>query len=258
MALFDNWLKSDVEDDEQKRLLKFVEKAGGRASIKAELCQTVRSHYDSLDRIADDIKRLGYKVAAKVLRERLPKTKKARSGDIGEILASELVEEKLEFEVPVRRMRYKDGRELALRGDDFIGVRLDAKEGLRLLKGESKSRAVLAKDVIQDARGALNKHHGRCCPISLLFVADRLLERDGTSSKLGRAIRKEIGTKALRKKSIDHALFTLSGNAPPSALKDDLEDADSGRRHTVINIRIEDHQDFIAEIYDGAGKLGKS
>ena len=55
MALFDNWLKSDVEDDDQKRLLKFVEKAGGRASIKAQLCQTVRSHYDSADRIAEDI-----------------------------------------------------------------------------------------------------------------------------------------------------------------------------------------------------------
>lgn len=258
MGLFDEWFQENVEDDDQKQFMKFVEKAGGRRAIKAQLCQTIRSHYDSLDQIADDIKRLGYRVASKVLRERLPRTKKARSGDIGEILASELVEETLDFEVPVRRMRYKDGREVALRGDDFIGIRFNTKERLRLLKGESKSRSVLAKDAIEDARSALDRYHGRCSPSSLLFVADRLLERGGKSATLGRAIRKEVGTKTLRKKSIDHALFTLSGNVPPSSLKDDFDGADSGRRQITINIRIEDHQDFIAEIYEGAGKLGKS
>ena len=37
--------------------------------------------------------RLGYKVAAKILSEAMPQTPKGRSGDLGEILATELVEE---------------------------------------------------------------------------------------------------------------------------------------------------------------------
>jgi len=234
----------------------FTEKAGGRDRIKSGLCETVRSHYDSLNRIADDVVRLGYKIAAEILRERLPRTKKARSGDLGEILASELVEEKLHFNVPVRRMRYKDGREVPLRGDDLIGVRYDKEDGLRLLKGESKSRKVLAKDTIAAARKTLNRNNGRCSPSSLLFIADRLLEGEGGDAELGRAIRKEVGTKALRPKQIDHVLFTLSGNAPPPALKDDLEAADGKRQQTTINVCIEDHQEFIAEIYKGAGNLG--
>jgi hypothetical protein len=256
MALFDDWCKISREEENRKRLWKLTEKNDGRDTIKALLCKTVRSHYDSLDRIADEVMRLGYKLAAAILRERLPRSKKPRSGDLGEILASELVEEKLGFRVPVRRMRYKDGREVPLRGDDFIGVGYDKDDGLWLLKGESKSREVLDKKTVTEARDALNRNNGRCTPISLLFVADRLLDRDGDDAELGRTIRKEVGTKTLRPNRIDHVLFTLSGNAPPPALKNDLEDADARRTQTVINLRIEDHQKFIAEIYKGAAKLG--
>ena len=256
MALFNDWCKRSRDENGRKSLWTFTEKAGGRDRIKSGLCETVRSHYDSLNRIADDVVQLGYKIAAEILRERLPRTKKARSGDLGEILASELVEEKLHFNVPVRRMRYKDGREVPLRGDDLIGVRYDKEDGLRLLKGESKSRKVLAKDTIAAARKTLNRNNGRCSPSSLLFIADRLLEGEGGDAELGRAIRKEVGTKALRPKQIDHVLFTLSGNAPPPALKDDLEAADGKRQQTTINVCIEDHQEFIAEIYKGAGNLG--
>ena len=256
MALFEDWCESTRAGEKLKRLWKFAEKAQGREAIKAKMCETVRSHYDSLDRIADDVASLGYDVAATILRERLPMTKKARSGDLGEILASELVEEELGFNVPVRRMRYKDGREMPLRGDDFIGVGYDEDDGLWLLKGEAKSNKTLSKSTITNARVALNRDDGRCTPASLLFVASHLLDCDGDDAELGRAIRKEVGTKTLRPRRIDHVLFTMSGNAPPGALKEDLDAAGAGRKHTVINVRIEDHQEFIAEIYEGAGDLG--
>jgi len=256
MALFDDWCQSSREETKQKRLWKFTEKHKGRNAIKAQLCTTVRSHYDFLDRIADDIKRLGYTAASAILRERLPKTKKARSGEIGEILATELVEEELGFNVPVRRLHYKDGREMALRGDDFIGIGYDSKGKLWLLKGEAKSQSVLSKTTITKARDVLNRDNGRCTPISLLFVADRLLDRGGDDEELGRAIKMEVGTKALRPNRVDHVLFTLSGNKPPSALKEDLDAANPERRQTVINLRIEDHQEFIAEIYDEAADIG--
>ena len=166
------------------------------------------------------------------------------------------MEEKLGFDVPVRRLRYKDGREMALRGDDFIGVKYSEDDGLRLLKGESKSRSMLAETTITQARTSLNRDNGRCTPASLLFVADRLLEREGDEADLGRALRKEIGMKSLRPSRIDHVLFTISGNTPPSALQVDLDGADEGRNHTVINVRVEDHQEFIADVYEGAGNLG--
>ena len=57
-----------------------------------------------------------------ILRALLPQTPRARSGDLGEILASELVKDETNLRLPVRRMRFKDGREVVMRGDDFIGV----------------------------------------------------------------------------------------------------------------------------------------
>jgi hypothetical protein len=48
----------------------------------------------------------------------------------------------------------------------------------------------------------------------------------------------------------------LSGNAPPAALAEDFEALDGRRRQLVVNFRIEDHQAFIAEIYEEAGDLG--
>lgn len=258
MPIFKTWCDSQRADTgKRKRLWRFTEKLKARDKIRTVLVKTVREHYDSSERIAQDLEDLGFAGAAEILRERLPRTKKARSGELGEILATELVEEELGFNVPIRRLRYKDGREMALRGDDFIGVGYDSKDSLWLLKGEAKSRAVLGKTTITEARASLNRDAGRCTPSSLLFVADRLLEHeDKNKVAMGRAIRNEVGLKTLRPSRIDHVLFTVSGNAPPKALEDDLASTDEGRTHTVINLRIEDHQDFIADIYKGALDLG--
>ena len=106
---------------------KFTERDGGRTAIAGDLTDTLRSHCDELDRIAEDIRELGFAGASAILAERFPRTARARSGELGEIRATELVEEELGFEVPVRRLRYKDGREMALRGDDFIGVLVEGR-----------------------------------------------------------------------------------------------------------------------------------
>jgi len=188
----------------------------------------------------------------------MPQTPTSRSGDLGEILATELVEEEIGLSVPVRRLRYKDGRNMALRGDDFIGAGYGTDDDkLWLLKGEAKSNKTLGKTTITKARKVLNRDNGRCTPDSLLFVANRLLESDdGGDVELGRAIRDEVGINSLRPGRIDHMLFTVSGNAPPAALKEDLETASANRDQYVVNLRIEDHQEFIAEMYKEAEDLG--
>lgn len=260
--LFDDWCDFyeevlDVPTPQKKRLWKFTEKPGGRAAIKNELCQRARNHYDTLQNIADDVERLGYTQAASILRNRTPKGKASRSGDLGEIIATELAEERMGFTVPVRRLRYKDGREMALRGDDFIGIR-QVNNQLNVLKGESKSRSSLQKGVINEARTALNKNKGRPTPESLLFVADRLIERGGAEKDLGQKIKDEVVKNSLPKSRIKHVLFTLSGNTPEQHLRNDLNEADAGREHRTVNIQITDHQDFIKEIYEGIEDLGNS
>lgn len=190
MGLYQKWCDTTKEKDKRKRYWTYVEKDGGRDEIRDGLAETIRSHYDRLERIAEDVERLGYKVAAKILSEAMPQTPKGRSGDLDEILATELVEEEIGLRVPVRRLRYKDGRNIAMRGDDFIGAGYDAAgEKLWLLNGEAKSNKVLGKATITSARKVLNRDNGRCTPEPCLQAADILagcamrFARDGQARK---------------------------------------------------------------------------
>ena len=60
-------MRRQSEKDKRKCYWTYVEKDGGRDEIRDDLAETIRSHYDRLERIADDVDRLGYKVAAKIL-----------------------------------------------------------------------------------------------------------------------------------------------------------------------------------------------
>ena len=255
--MFEEWCQIEEKyHGNKKALFHLTEKNNGRAAIEVELIDRVRSHYDDLQQIADDVRQLGYPGAAAILGERLPRTKRARSGEMGEILATEFIGAQTEFRVPVRRLRYKDGREMALRGDDFIGVGEDEQERLCLLKGESKSRRALTPAVISEARQRLSSDDGRPTPISMLFTADRLLQSRNKDEELGRKIRNEVALRAVPSGRITHALFTLSENNSGDELEKDLAAADDSHRHVSAGMQVEDHREFISEIYNLAAYLG--
>lgn len=255
--MFDDWCEIDeATPDDRKTLVLLNEKAGGRAAVKEQLVERVRSHYDDLGRIAEDVERLGFPGAATILRERMPRTARARSAEMGEILATEFIEFQTEFRVPVRRLRYKDGREMALRGDDYLGLRVDEEDRLRFLKGEAKSGRRVTRPIIADARERLSEDDGRPTPISLLFVADRLLEGIEEEQVLGRRLRDEVVRRSATASRITHGIFALSGNAPEEALEEDLDAADAAHSHISTSLHIQDHQAFIAEVFEEAGELG--
>jgi hypothetical protein len=59
MAIFEEWCEFECTDTDAKCLWSLEEKDGGRAAIREGLIQAVRSHYDDVQRIANDIHRLG-------------------------------------------------------------------------------------------------------------------------------------------------------------------------------------------------------
>jgi hypothetical protein len=256
--MFDDWCDIDeTAHGERKKLCCLAEKDGGRTAIKDELIERVRAHYDKLEQIADDVERLGFPGASAILRERLPRTARERSGELGEIIATEFIEHYTGFRVPVRRLRYKDGREMALRGDDYLGIDEDEQEHLLFLKGEAKSGRTVPQGVVENAREHLSENDGRPTTISLLFVADRLLESDEEGDNaLGRRIRDEVALRAVPPPRITHGLFALSGNSAEATSEADLEEADGAHNHLSVGFHVDGHQAFIAEIYEEAGDLG--
>lgn len=243
------WFATDSSTVGKHPLHLMTEVPGARADALDDVREVVRSHYVSPEITAKRLADLGAPKTARLLREHVPTTKTARSGDLGEILATEIGEQTLGFIVPVRRLRWKDGRNMALRGDDIIGIRVDAKGELEFLKGESKSRAALTTDVVDDAGAALDRDRGRPTRHAVLFVAERLRELgdDSLAVRLENAVLDSFSGSR-----VEHLLFMLTGGNPKNLLKTHLTSVPSKKRtRHAVGVRIVDHGSFIELLFGG-------
>jgi hypothetical protein len=247
--LYEGWCDCKAKNIANGRQLHtLIEIEGARRKAQGRIVKTVLSHYEDPRFLADRIKRLGLKKAAKVLEGFYAKTKTARSGHVGEILATEVVPAILpEFEIPIKRLRWLDGRESALRGEDLIGVAQNSKP-VRFLKGESKSRVVLTPAVVAEARKALKANNGRPSQHAMAFVMHRLLETG--KKNLALIFEDRLLTKTIAEEDLVHLLFGLSGNDAAATLKSDLDAYPGEIEQHAVNFQIEDHQGFIASIYE--------
>ncbi len=243
------WLTSHAADIGRHSLILMSERDGARSSILDDLRTAVRSHYVDPGLIAKRLASLGASRTAQLLQEQLPTTKTARSGDLGEILATEIAEQHLQYTVPIRRLRWKDGRNMPLRGDDIIGLARERKNKLVFLKGESKSRAALSTAVLDQAGAALDSDRGRPTRHSVLFVAERLREqeKDDLAQELEEAVLQSFKTTR-----VEHLLFALTGSNPEKLLKDHLKaGAKKLRRRHAVGVWIKDHGKFIEDLFGG-------
>lgn len=246
--LFEDWCDRASTTHNGHPFDVLTEKKDAREETLPQLASVIRDHYDSRARFLERAARLGYDRAVDVIRQRLPTTAIARSGDMGEILATEYVNSSLPFIVPINRLQWKDGRNLALRGDDLIGFRLKANGELEaLLKGESKSRIGLYDDAMAEAITKLCEYDGRPSPHTLLYLVDRLKEMGKTATAevledyalLGGAF------------PITHFIFALSGNAPQAVVQTALSGSYlPGILRQIVGLVIIDHKDFIDAVFE--------
>src|SRR2546425_1220090 len=96
--LFAPWCILSTRARRRHQLLLLRARPAKRAGAISTLADLVPSYYDDPERMADRARRLGSPAVASVLRDRLPRTKRARSGELGEILASEYVRRHLPFD----------------------------------------------------------------------------------------------------------------------------------------------------------------
>ena len=122
----------------------------------------VPGHYASEEHVARALRRLGKPAAAALIEGKLPTTKAIRSGDLGEIYATEWIDAHSGgYHAPIKRLRWKDHRNMAMRGEDVIGMLQDPQTRLlRFLKTEAKSRVTLTAQVVAEARASLDKDGG--------------------------------------------------------------------------------------------------
>ena len=254
-SLFEEWCETeDVPIAERRNLHVLRERDGVRPALEKQIDTAVLSHYENPVWLSERIARVGLPRAAKLLREMLPRTTKARSGHLGEILATETAPVILKkFHIPIKRLRWLDGREAALRGEDLIGVeRSDGQ--LRFLKGESKSRGNLSPSVVAEAREMLAANDGRPSQHALTFIMDRLFELQ--QNELALLFEEFLLLRPITTQQLVHLLFTFSGNDASSALTNDLKACSPEIEQHAISLRLKDHQKFIATLDERLDNYG--
>lgn len=215
----------------------------------AATAAVVPTHYAAVDRIAGILGRFGKIEAAKFVEGKLPTSKAIRSGDLGEILATEWITSQGGYRVPINRLRWKDHRTMAMRGDDVIGIQQNPQSGgLQFLKTEAKSRVTLNATVVAEARAGLDKDGGLPSAHTLSFIADRLAETGEPA--LSDAILDALLKHGILPQSVRHLLFTFTGNSPEPYLTKSLQNYAGGIGQWSVGLRVEDHAGFVAAAFD--------
>lgn len=241
-GFFYEWMDRDQPVARTSELVVLREKANVDAAVETAIQQAALEHLvglDILNRIG------GYPEAEAFIRYKVPTDKRVRSGDLGEILASEYIDQCTEYSVPIKRLRWKDDRDTTMRGNDVLALLIKDRQ-CHILKAESKSRASLQEAVVAEAVRGLAKHRGRPNPSSLAFISARLreMENDGLA-----AVFERIQSGTTKVETVEHLVFTFSGNDPTSHLQQHIGSRNSRRRH-LVGCHVVAHQDFIKKTFE--------
>ena len=235
------WLTATQPRTDTPNVIHLAEADGARGRVFPLIVASVMDHL-----VGDDVlSRLRYAKAAQAIRNRIPTGKRIRSGTLGEIIATDYVIETGPFVVPLKRLRYQDDREMAMRGDDIIGVDTGTVPP-RVLKAEVKSRVTLSASVVTQMCEALDNNDGRPKPSSLAFTS-MTLRREGKDA-LARVI-EELQEHDVDASRMTHVAFTLSANDPTELLYTMAVEANAISDRRFIGAVVADHQAFIAAIF---------
>jgi hypothetical protein len=236
--------------DHRTGVLESSDDAKGGLALAASL-PNAYAESNSLAMVAE---RFGKSGVAKFLRNKLPTKASARSGDMGEILATAYLHEERGYVVGPSRLIQRDHQEWAMRGDDVLGAKLDSEGQLHITKAEAKSRARLGDGTVKDARQGLARNGEYPSPHSLTQFAERLLPT--ADSQIGEAVLTMQLSDGVRPDHVSHLMFLFTGSDPSAFVAADLQAYSGPVLQLTVTLRVKGHQKFIKDVYDRVASSG--
>ncbi|WP_285030660.1 Hachiman antiphage defense system protein HamA [Mycolicibacterium sp. lyk4-40-TYG-92] len=249
MTDFENWcdpLATESVKGHTFGLLTSTDDELGIAAVAATLGEKYAAA-DTLIHIAD---KLGKQKVSAFLSNKFPTKKTARSGDMGEILATAYLHEDCGYAVGPSRLIDRDHQEWAMRGDDVLGVKIDSGSGVHLAKVEAKSRKRMSKAVVAEAREGLQRSDGLPSPHSLSQFVERL--RRVSAESLADAVLHAQLCEEIRPEMVTHVMFLFTMNDPSKFVKDDLKGYTGAVKQLALALRVKAHPQFIGQAYQKA------
>jgi Cap4 SAVED domain len=223
----------------------FKVKSGERATFTKYLGSALVVHYVGVSAL---LKSGGFTKAAALIEASVPTDKRiqTRSGDLGEMLATEYLNAETDYRVPFNKLQWKSDREMPMHGNDVIGLNGKA-EPTRVLKAETKSRITFTPSVMTEAIEALDGHSDRPNPSSMAFIIKRLFElgRDEEAASYSQLLTQ----RSLDPSRIEHHLFVLCGNDPTNTLSKVRKAKRSGVKRSAAALIVDDHQQLVSDVF---------
>lgn len=239
--LFADWLESVPPTAGNVPL--FQERSGARTAGLDAFKELLADHFIGEEVV---LKMGGYAKAATTLKNSLPTTKRGQSGDLGELIATEYIDAKTTFHVPIRKLRWKSDQKMPMHGNDVVGVEVRG-TSIHVLKCESKSREWFAPTHIAGAAKGLDGHDGLPNPSTLAFITKRLYEQDrDPEAKVFEALQIDG---SVPPQNIEHLIFTFTGRDPSKHLAAAPQPKNSAIKRSGAAVVITDHPAFITTVY---------
>ncbi len=253
MSKFSEWC-APAETPVSTHMLKFL-KADPvkRTHAVGVLAEALPGYYADPDRLSGLLNRLGRPAVASYVQEKLPTSKQIRSGDLGEVLCNAYVIEGTVFKLGIKRLRWKDHRNMSMRGEDVLAFNLNGPgRTLNVLKAEVKSRAAMSTSVIEEARSALDSNSDLPSAHAISFVADRLT--GAADMELRNALDDTLLKDGLKASQVTHMLFTFSGNNPSKLLTTNLTNYAGKTKQSYVALQVDSHQIFVKDVFEAVKK----
>ena len=246
MSSFDIWC-DETEMDVKDHLLVILRAKKKHTNIGIQLvARILPHHYVSPDRYSNILAKLGKLAAASYLKGKLPQSKSLRSGELGEVLAVSYAEQETIWNIAVKKLRWKDHREMPMRGDDFIAIGLDDDQVL-FLKGESKSHSNFRNASVMDAIKTLSSNDGRPTPHALAFLSDALSHEghDEIADRIDAAQYRD----GIPLSHVTHMVFAFSANDAEQVLTRALSKYTGKISQFFVGLQVKAHGDFVSRVY---------
>lgn len=218
------------------------EDAKKEAAVVKKICEAVVNNL-----MSEAIQKLDTQKRFPVLVNLLAKSSRARSGDFGEVMATEYVSNLAEYPIFIRRLRFKDIGNLSMRGDDVLAFRANNRGNAEALKVESKAKARISKTTLNAAHENLNQHDGRPNPHSLAFIVSRLREenRDGEAEIVDQLLIRAIAISRVR-----HLVFATCGNDPTKILCEAAKTDKKKIACDYVGLHVVDYPQLVKTIFE--------